>query len=75
MYNDYVHDILTPSHLIYGRPILPEQYCDGIEDTYSDSVVISKKMNCIQTLIENFLNRWNHEYLTELTEHQKCGRL
>ena len=31
-------------------------------------------MKYIQTLIEHFRNRWNHEYLTELREHQTCGR-
>ena len=75
VYTDDVHKILTPSHLIYGGRILSDQYCDGIEDTYCDSVVVSKRIKYIQTLIENFCNRWNHEYLTELREHQTCGRL
>ena len=30
VYTDDVHEILTPSHLIYGRRILSEQYCDVI---------------------------------------------
>ena len=25
--------------------------------------------------MEHFRNRWSHEYLTELIEHQTCGRL
>ena len=74
MYNDDIHEILAHSHVIYGRPILPEQYRDGIEDTYGDSVVISKKTKYIQTLIELFHSRWNHEYLTELRESRTCGR-
>ena len=75
VYTDDVQELLTPSHLIYGRWILSEQNCDGIEDTYCDSVVITKKMKYIQTLIEYFRNRWNHKYLTELREHQTDGRL
>jgi len=26
----------------------------------------------LQVIIEIFWNRWNHEYLTELREHQNC---
>ena len=67
LYTDDVHENFTPLHVVYGRRISSKQY--------SDSVVTSKKMKYIQTLIEHFCNCWKHEYLTELREHQTCWRL
>lgn len=66
-------EVLTPSHLIYGRQInsLPGEQRDSIED--SDKLNSVTRFNYITKVLEHFWNRWRTEYLTNLREFHKTG--
>ena len=73
IYDDNIDDVITPSHLLFGRRLLspsyenvtPENICFSTES-------VAKRAQFINTLLEHFWKRWSKEYLTELREHQNC---
>ena len=72
-------DPITPSHLLYGRPIISLPYQrvedDEIDDpTYGDDADIRKRTKAQALLFKHFLTRWQKEYLTSLREfHRSTG--
>ena len=72
-YDEVGSEVLTPSHLIYGRRItsLPDGKMVAGEDvTKSNSIARFKYLG---TLLEHFWSRWKREYLTNLREFHKVG--
>ena len=60
--------VLTPNHLLYGRRLDLESngnYMDYVDDD------MNIRYKHITNLLKTFVNRWSHEYLTELREHHK----
>ncbi|XP_065916009.1 uncharacterized protein [Dysidea avara] len=72
-------DPITPSHLLYGRPIISLPYQrvedDEIDDpTYGDDADIRKRTKTQALLFKHFWTRWQKEYLTSLREfHRSTG--
>ena len=73
MYSDDVEDVLTPSHLLFGRRLLSTDREIGDELVQADEKSMKKRLKYLVELINNFRKRWQHEYLTELREHQRCN--
>ena len=73
---------LTPSHLLYGRHIKSFPYPDvnteesDFNNAFLNShVTLNEQTNGRFHLIEHFLTRWKHEYLTSLRKNaniEKC---
>ena len=66
-------ELLTPSHLLYGRRITHLSYPE-IEDevsdpTYGDDSALRQRANKQALLLQQFWYRSKHEYLTSLREH------
>lgn len=61
--------MLTPSHLIYGRPLLslPEIRNDEEESEMG----LLRRFRYLDKLRIYFWNRWRREYLTDLREHHQ----
>ena len=70
LYSDSsVDEILTPSHLMFGRRLLSREHSIQPElDSTSEN--LNKRVKYLNTLIVHFEKRWRNEYLTELREHQ-----
>ncbi|XP_060559754.1 uncharacterized protein LOC132719841 [Ruditapes philippinarum] len=75
-------EVLTPSHLLYGRRITKLPYEDVLSCTFptpinklSDRSSVIKQATIQTKLINHFRDRWRHEYLTALRErHQTTGK-
>ncbi|XP_053391237.1 uncharacterized protein LOC128554049 [Mercenaria mercenaria] len=70
-------EILTPSHLLYGRRIIKLPYEEDVptNPVPSDRPSVIKRNTLQRTMISHFRHRWRHEYLTALRErHQTTGR-
>ena len=71
---------LTPSHLLVGYRLnnLPDPLCDDNRDpTYGEahsSFDLSKRLKHLSVMLKHFWNRWQREYLTELSEHHRYSR-
>ena len=73
IYDDNVDEILTPSHLIFGRRLLSPTYETASPDTLEfSSEDLSRRAKYIHSLLEHFWEKWVNEYLTELREFQQC---
>ena len=68
-------EVLTPSHLLYGRRItnLPYQVPDDSLNgpTLGNKSSFNKRSRVVATLIGRFRERWKHEYLRALREHHR----
>ena len=70
---------ITPSHLLYGRPIvtLPHHNVevDEVDDpTYGETTEIQRRAKVQALLLQHFWSRWRREYLTALREfHHTTG--
>ena len=67
---------LTPSHLILGRRLLtlPDHLCQADSDIdygTTSRVVLNRRMRYLQTVLEQFWQRWKQEYLLELIENHR----
>ena len=71
LYEEATEDVLTPNHLIFGHRLgtLPDSEVDSAdEDTDA-----GKHMKYIRTRQQHLWNRWEKEYLTNLSEHHEMG--
>ena len=64
---------ITPSHLLYGRPIVSLPHRDVQDDeiddpTYGEASDIERRTKIQSQLLHHFWNRWSKEYLTALHE-------
>ena len=76
-YDEVSNEVLTPSHLLYGRRIttLPDSTEVDVSELGQDS---SKKNSIVRfkylsTILEHFWSRWKREYLANLREFHKIG--
>ena len=71
-YNEVEEEVLTPSHLIYGRRIktLPDEIVEPDDDMNQD--VCSSRFKYLSTRLKHFWNRWRKEYLANLREFRPC---
>ena len=75
VYEDSAVEILTPSHLSYGRRILDNRDYEEIElndDSVDERLDKVYKVNKI--ILNHFWDRWSKEYLTSLREVHKNNR-
>ena len=68
-YDELGAEMLTPSHLIYGRRLLslPEMRNDEEESETG----LLRRFRYLAKLRIHFWNRWRREYLTDLREHHR----
>ena len=77
---DDLEEPLTPSHLLVGRRLLnlPDNLCyrEDINDNEFeiDPANLSKRARHLNNVINQFWNRWRHEYLLELREVHRCNQ-
>ena len=71
-YNEVGEEVLTPSHLIYGRRIktLPDEV--AVPDDAINIDNCSARFKYLSTRLSHFWNRWRKEYLANLREFHKC---
>ena len=81
LYAEELEEPLTPSHLLVGRRLynLPDPSCGVDKDpTYREKAshaTLTRRMKYLGTMLQHFWLRWKREYLTELREHHRYGRL
>eukprot|EP00731_Ephydatia_muelleri_P019650 Em0012g475a len=81
LYAEELEEPLTPSHLLVGRRLynLPDPSCGVDKDpTYGEKAshaTLTRRMKYLGTMLQHFWLRWRREYLTELREHHRYGRL
>lgn len=74
-YDETEVEVLTPSHLIFGRRLssIPDDVvCDGDDDD-DYKVGVTRRFRNLARKRVHFWNRWRREYLTDLREHHKQG--
>jgi hypothetical protein len=73
-YDNSIDDVITPSHLIYGRRLLSTLH-DDLEPENVDfsPVTLTKRTKHINHLLLNFWNSWTKEYLVGLREYHNCN--
>ncbi|XP_068749239.1 uncharacterized protein [Montipora capricornis] len=71
-YDEIGAEMLTPSHLIYGRRLLnlPELRNDLEESETS----LLRRFRYLARMRTHFWNRWRKEYLTDLREHHRSKK-
>ena len=71
-YNEVHGEVLTPSHLIYGRRIksLPDEITEPDDVINEDQC--STRFKYLSTRLNHFWNRWRREYLANLREYYRC---
>ena len=72
IYNDNTEEVVTPSHLIYGRRLLSKPSNDKPDNFNLEN--LTRRMKYLHTLIQHYWNRWKLEYLNELREYHRCGK-
>ena len=74
-YDSSVDEVISPSHLIYGRRLLSTVH-DDIEPENVDfsPVALTKRTKYINNLLVRFWNSWTKEYLVGLREYHKSDR-
>ena len=65
---DDQEDILSPSHLIFGRQLPTTNM--STQNSYSD-LNLSKRKKMLQTILNHFWSRWRRDYVTSLRQFQK----
>jgi len=70
-YSDQIEEVITPSHLMFGRRILSRDDYNNELEHYTETIeTCNKRLNYVNTLISSFEKQWRHEYLTGLREKQ-----
>ena len=73
IYDDSVDDVITPSHLLFGRRLLSSFQEDvEPENVEFTPATLSKRAKHINRLTKQFWNSWKREYLVGLREHHNC---
>ncbi|XP_068675523.1 uncharacterized protein [Montipora foliosa] len=69
-YNEVGAEMLTPSHLIYGRRLigLPQETRDDEEENETGYL---RRFRYLAKLRIHFWNRWRKEYLIDLRDHHR----
>ena len=72
-YDEVGEEMLTPSHLLYGRRLvsLPDEVCDGDEEGEGGFL---RRFRYLAKKRVHYWNRWHKEYLTNLRERHKIGK-
>ena len=74
-YNEVGSEVLTPSHMMFGRRIttLPDKLAEEPEENESSC---SERFKYLRVIFANFWKRWKNEHLVNLREfhHVKAGR-
>jgi len=68
-YNEVGHEVLTPSHLVYGRRIqsMPDEIAEEPEENESSCY---ERFRYLKERLTHFWKRWRNEYLVNLRELQ-----
>ena len=71
-YNEVDEEVLTPSHLIYGRRIrsMPDEIVEPDDAASQDGC--TARFRYLSTRLAHFWNRWRREYLANLREFHRC---
>ncbi len=71
-YDEAEEEVLTPSHLIYGRRLktLPDDIVEPDDAMGEDNC--SSRFKYLSTRLQHFWNRWRKEYLASLREFHRC---
>ena len=72
IYNDNTEEVVTPSHLIYGRRLLSKPSNDK-PDNFNEKNLTSG-MKYLHTLIQHYWKQWKLKYLNELREYRRWGK-
>ena len=65
-------EVLTPSHLIYGRRFSPfSESCSSDLDKVITADKLTKRVLFLRRKLINFWKRWKKEYLVNLREHHR----
>ena len=70
-YNEEEHEVLTPSHLIFGRRIqsMPDEIAEEPEKNESSC---SERFRYLTMKLAHFWKRWRNEYLVNLHEFHRA---
>ena len=74
IYDENIDEVLTPSHLLYGRRLL-SSFNENNPENLEYTGQLTKRMIYLNTVLKYFWNKWSHEYLSELREHHKFNKL
>ena len=71
-YDEVEREVLTPSHLIFGRRInsLPDESVSRLDDE-GENMSYSDRFRYISTRLAHFWARWRNEYLADLREYHR----
>lgn len=74
-YNEVGEEVLTPSHLVYGRRIngIPDEVIEP-DDIGSEQDSCRKRFQNMSLKLAHFWERWRREYLTDLREYHRVCR-
>ena len=74
LYDAEIDEVITPSHLIYGRRIISTTNSNvEPENVEFTPLSLTKRMKHINKLVTSFWLNWRREYLTGLREFQNCN--
>ena len=73
VYSDIIEELLTPSHLVFGRRLatLPDRA--ELSDDEDSASKLQRRARYLSKLLEHFWKRWSNEYLVGLREFHHCG--
>ena len=72
IYNDNTEEVVTPSHLIYGRRLLSKPSNDKPDNFNEEN--LTSGMKYLHTLIQHYWKQWKLKYLNELCEYHRWGK-
>lgn len=72
-YDEVEHEVLTPSHLIFGRRIIsmPDEIAEEPEENESSC---SERFRYLTVKLTHFWKRWRNEYLVNLREFHRVNQ-
>ena len=71
-YNEVGHQVLTPSHLVYGRRLqsLPDELAEEPEENESSCY---ERLRYLTEKLTHFWKSWRNEYLVNLREFHRAN--